>query len=58
MKDKTYTMLRIRQTTHKQLRLIAALSDERLIDTIERLAAQELARLQATLPPQPPKERS
>jgi hypothetical protein len=58
MKDKAYTMLRIRETTHRQLRLIAALSDERLIDTIERLAAQELARLQASLPPLPPQEHS
>jgi hypothetical protein len=58
MKDKAYTVLRIRETTHKQLRLIAALSDERLIDTIERLAAHELARLQATLTPVPPKENS
>jgi hypothetical protein len=47
MKDNAYTMLRIREHTHKQLRLIAAVADERMIDTIERLAAQELARLKA-----------
>lgn len=47
MKSTSYIMLRIRVQTHKQLRLIAALSDERLIDTVARLAAQELARLQA-----------
>lgn len=51
MKDKPYTVLRIREQTHKQLRLIAALSDEHIIDTIARLAAQELSRLQASLPP-------
>lgn len=51
MKDKPYTVLRIREQTHKQLRLIAALSDERIIDTMARLAEQELARLQASLPP-------
>ena len=47
MNEKAYTALRIRAQTHKQLQLIVALCDERLIDTIERLAAQELARLKA-----------
>ena len=47
MKDKVYNMLRIREQTHKKLRLIAALCDEQMIDTIERLATQELARLKA-----------
>lgn len=47
MKDERYTVLRIRTQTHKQLRLIAALCDEQMIDTLERLAAQELARLKA-----------
>ena len=45
MKDKLYNELRIRAQTHKKLRLIAALCDEPMIDTIERLATQELARL-------------
>jgi hypothetical protein len=48
---KTYTVLRIREETHKQLRLIAALSDEKIIDTVARLAEKELNRLQASLPP-------
>jgi hypothetical protein len=47
MKDERYTVLRIRTPTHKQLRLIAALCGEQMIDTVERLAAQELARLKA-----------
>ena len=42
-----YNELRIRTQTHKKLRLIAALCDEPMIDTIERLADQELARLKA-----------
>ena len=50
-------MLRIREQTHKKLRLIAALTDERMIDTIERLAAQELERLQAHLPPEQPPDK-
>ena len=45
MKDDAYTVLRLRAQTHKQLRLIAALCEERLIETMARLAAQELARL-------------
>jgi hypothetical protein len=45
MKENAYTVLRIRAQTHKKLRLIAALSDEQMIDTMERLATQELARL-------------
>jgi len=47
MDKSDYTMLRIREQTHRKLRLIAALSDERMIDTVERLAAQELERLEA-----------
>lgn len=58
MKHKPYTVLRIRESTHKQLRLIAALSDERMIDTIDRLAAQELSRLQAQFPPEQAREKT
>jgi hypothetical protein len=47
MKDKVYNMLRIREQTHKKLRLIAAMCDEQMIETIERLADQELARIKA-----------
>jgi hypothetical protein len=47
MTDKIYNLLRIREQTHKKLRLIAALCDEPMIETIERLATQELARLKA-----------
>ena len=57
MNTSSYTMLRLREQTHKKLRLIAALTDERMIDTIERLATQELERLQAHLPPEQPPDK-
>lgn len=47
MNTNPYITLRIHKETHHQLRLIAAMSYESMIDTIARLAAQELARLEA-----------
>jgi hypothetical protein len=39
--------LRIHPETHRKLRLIAALANERIIGSLERMATQELARLEA-----------
>lgn len=43
---KPYVMLRVSPETHQRLRLIGALCNERLIQTIGRLAEQEYARLE------------
>lgn len=45
--DKHYVTMRLYAATLQKLRLIAAFSNERMILTVERLAAQELARLEA-----------
>jgi hypothetical protein len=45
--EKHYVTMRLHAATLHKLRLIAALSNERMIATVERLATQELARLQA-----------
>jgi hypothetical protein len=47
MNTNTYITLRVHKKTHHQLRLIAAMTDESIIDTVARLAAQELERLEA-----------
>ena len=43
-----YSSTRIWTRTRKKLRLIAALTGERIVQVLERLADQDLARLQAT----------
>lgn len=40
------TTMKIWVKTRRKLRIIAALSDESIVETVERLAAQELARIQ------------
>ena len=42
--DDIYTQLRIRRSTNQKLKLIGALTGEKLIDLIERWCNQELAR--------------
>ena len=40
-----YTQLRIRRSTNKKLRLCGALTDEKLIDLIDRLVTQEIKKV-------------
>ena len=42
--DDIYTQLRIRRSTNQKLKLCGALTDEKLIDLIERLVTEELAK--------------
>jgi hypothetical protein len=41
-----YITLRIRKTTQRKLKIVAALSEESMLDTLERLVSQEYDRLQ------------
>jgi len=41
-----YVTLRIRKTTQRKLKIVAALSAESMLDTLERLVSQEYDRLQ------------
>lgn len=51
--DKKNTqLLRIRTSAYRKLRRIAAMSDEHMIDTFERVLAQEASRLGIELPDQ------
>lgn len=47
MESKPYQTTRIWQETHRQLRLVAALTGERMVEALDRLVKAELARLQA-----------
>jgi hypothetical protein len=46
METQKYTVLRVRKTTRDTLKLVSVLSQESMGRTIDRLARQELARLQ------------
>ena len=46
MEAEKYTVLRVRKTTRDTLKLVSVLSHESMGQTIDRLARQELARLQ------------
>jgi hypothetical protein len=46
MKIPEYTVLRVRKTTRDMLKLVSVLSRESMVETIDRLARQELARIQ------------
>jgi hypothetical protein len=46
MEAKQYTVLRVRKTTRDTLKLVSVLSHESMVETIDRLARQELGRLQ------------
>jgi len=46
METEQYTVLRVRKTTRDLLKLISVLSHASMVETIDRLARQELARLQ------------
>ena len=41
-----YVTLRIRKETQRKLKIVAALSEESMLDTLERLVSQEYDRLQ------------
>lgn len=47
MESKPYQTTRIWQETHQQLRLVAALTGERMVEALDRLVKTELARLEA-----------
>ena len=46
MKLPEYTVLRVRKTTRDILKLVSVISRESMVETIDRLARQELARIQ------------
>jgi predicted negative regulator of RcsB-dependent stress response len=46
METEKYTVLRVRKTTRDLLKLVSVLSHESMVETIDRLARQELARIQ------------
>jgi hypothetical protein len=46
MEEQKYTVLRVRKTTRDTLKLVSVLSHESMVETIDRLARQELGRLQ------------
>ena len=46
METEQYTVLRVRKTTRDLLKLVSVLSHASMVETIDRLARQELARLQ------------
>src|SRR6266480_844464 len=46
MEAPKYTVLRVRKTTRDTLKLVSVLSHESMVETIDRLARQELTRLQ------------
>ena len=47
MEKKPYQTTRIWQETHQQLRLVAALTGERMVEALDRLVKAELTLLQA-----------
>jgi DNA-binding PadR family transcriptional regulator len=46
MEQKDYTILRVRKETHRLLKRIAVFSEESMVQTLDRLARQEWARIQ------------
>ena len=46
METEQYTVLRVRKTTRDMLKLVSVLSHASMVETIDRLARQELARIQ------------
>ncbi len=45
MNDQEYSNIRAWKKTHKKLRLIAAHKDEKIVETLDRLATEELRRI-------------
>jgi hypothetical protein len=45
MDTKDYITLRVRKDTHKKLKVVSALSEESMLDTLDRLLTQEHDRL-------------
>ena len=48
-----YINLRVRKDTQHKLRVLSALLDEKMLDTLERLVTQELDRVQKGHPDAP-----
>jgi len=46
METAKYTVLRVRKTTRDLLKLVSVFSHASMVETIDRLARQELARIQ------------
>ncbi|HWZ17675.1 MAG TPA: hypothetical protein VNW73_02665 [Ktedonobacteraceae bacterium] len=46
MEAQKYTVLRVRKSTRDTLKLVSVLSHESMVETIDRLARQELGRLE------------
>jgi hypothetical protein len=46
MEQMNYINVRLRKDTHHKLKILAALLDESMLDTLERLVTQELERVQ------------
>ena len=46
MEQTSYINVRVRKDTHHQLKILAALMDESMLDTLARLVTQELERVQ------------
>jgi hypothetical protein len=46
MEAKDYITLRVRKDTQRTLKVVAALCEESMLDTLDRLVTQEYARVQ------------
>ena len=49
-RDMEYVTLRVRKETQRKLKIVAALADESMLETLERLVTAELDRLQKVNP--------
>jgi hypothetical protein len=47
--DQDYMTMRVWKRTHKKLRIIAAHQEEKIVETLERLADEELRRIGVSL---------
>lgn len=56
METPHYTVLRVRKETRNMLKLVAVLSHESMVETLDRLARQELARIQKGEPSRAPQQ--
>lgn len=46
MEEQRYTPMRVWKETHRKLRIIAAHQDEKIVETLDRLATVELRRIE------------
>ena len=49
-RDMEYVTLRVRKETQRKLKIVAALAEESMLETLERLVTAELERLQKVNP--------